>query len=405
MLTLVTTNPAKYEPFAKDLERWRIALESPRQEVPELQSLSFEEALAHKAAAMAERFGHAVLVDDAGLVLEAYRPFPGPLTSVTLRSLGHEGLRRLLQGLTDRATMECHLGWWTGQTLRSWAGKVPGRLDCSRHPSNPRMLLTDLFVPDPPDLPGLLAHRARALAELESAVFDLHLERAGTAAAIEPACAPEATHQCPFCAELEGNSSSIFSEMIDGRLASRVVYEDEDFVVMPPLGEFMQGGLLLLTRRHFLSFAHLPCPLYARLERLLAAVSRELTARYGTAPLVFEHGPAPERSKGKCCVDHAHLNIFPARVSVHPHLRQRMHLPLARLEDLSRLRLAEFGYLLVQENDGSRRVYDAQLVPTQWVRRIVTAQLGIPERWHWRDYPGYDELLATHRALKGNLHL
>jgi hypothetical protein len=75
------------------------------------------------------------------------------------------------------------------------------------------------------------------------------------------------------------------------------------------------------------------------------------------------------------------------------------------LPELTRLQRAEFGYLFVQENDGSRRVYDGQNVPTQLVRRIITSQLGIPERWHWRDYPGQDELVATYHALKGQIRV
>jgi hypothetical protein len=345
------------------------------------------------------------LVDDAGLVLDAYPVFPGPLTSVVLRSLGYSGLKRLLQGVSNRASMECHIGWWSGGELRSWTGKISGRLDLSREPSNPRMLLTELFIPDPPCAPGTLPHRAKALAELESSVFELHLETAEKPVDIELNCSSSPVHQCPFCTELEGTGQSLFAERIRNRLGSRILYEDDAFVLLPPLGQFMEGGLLLLTRQHILSFAFLPHHLFDRLEHLLGIVRQTLKTRYGVPPLVFEHGPAPQRSKGVCCVDHAHLNIFPAPVAVHSHLSQRMNFPFTGLNELSKLRSAEFGYLFVQENDASRRAYDAQFVPTQLVRRIITSQLGIAQRWHWQDYPGYDELLATYETLKGQIRL
>jgi diadenosine tetraphosphate (Ap4A) HIT family hydrolase len=267
------------------------------------------------------------------------------------------------------------------------------------------MLLSDLFVPDAPSPPGLLPHRAEALADLEGAAFELHLQTAPESAADDFTCSPRPVHQCPFCTELEGTGHSIFAEMTRDRLASRIVYEDEDFVLMPPLGQFIEGGLLLLTRQHLLSFAYLPPACFQRLQRLLAVIRRELTARWGVAPLIFEHGPAPDRSKGVCCVDHAHFNIFPAPVTVHPHLASRISTPLNTISDLSTLRRAEFGYLFVQENDGAMRAYDGHLVPTQLVRRIITTQLGFPQRWHWKDYPGYDELLATYQALKGHIVL
>ena len=404
MLTLACSNPAKFAPFQADLERWRIALAPPSPSLPEIQTLDFTASLAAKARAAAASFGQPVLVDDAGLVLEAWRPFPGPLTASTIQALGAAGLKQLLREVSDRAVMECHLGCWLGTELRQWSGAVRGRVDCSREVRNPRMPLADWFVPES-GAAGEFPHRAAALAALESDLFGLHLELAADPAVATGPCPAPAPLPCPFCAELADSRHSLFAEMMGGRLTSRVVYEDEHFVIMPPLGQFIEGGLLLLTRAHIPSFAHLPPEQFVRLEQLLARIREIMVARWGVAPLVFEHGPAPERGKGVCCVDHAHLNLFPAAVEVHPHLAKRMHLKLGALPELTRLRRAEFGYLFVQENDGTRRAYDGEHVPTQLVRRFITASLGMPERWHWRDYPGQDELAATFQALKARIVL
>ena len=415
MLTLVTSNPAKYAPFAREFGRLRLTIEPPTQPLPEIQSLHFTETLTAKARAAAELFGRPVLVDDTGLVLAAYAPFPGPLTATVLRSLGVTGLRRLLAGASDRAVMECHLGCWIQGALRNWTGVVQGRIDLSRPHRDERMPLSDLFIPDPSEAgigplnpavgPSLLLHRARALAALETNLFDLHLETAPPDTGGATTSATRAGYDCPFCAEFENDGLSVFAGMMGDHLPCRVVYEDEHFIVMPPLGEFMQGGLLLLTREHILSLAHLPPAQFDDLERLLQAIQRALIKIWGVVPLVFEHGPAPDWSKGVCCVDHAHLNIFPASVQIHPHLAGRMNLALGSLSEMAKLRRAEFGYLFVQENDGARRAYDGRDVPTQMVRRIITSQLGLPERWHWRDYLGRDELLATYNALKDQIRL
>lgn len=300
--------------------------------------------------------------------------------------------------------MECHLGCWLPNGLRSWSGSVPGRINCSREPRGERMILSDLFVPDDP-AGGDLLHRAAALVALERSAFDLHLEIAPDVPLEPTACAVPSGSSCPFCIELADGNRSIFTDMIGDRLQSRVVYQDEHFVVMPPLGQFIQGGLLLMTREHLPSFACLPSERFEHLERLLAALERALVQHWGTTPLVFEHGPAPDRGKGVCCVDHAHLNLFPAAVPLHPHLATRMHTPVGSLSELQRFRWAEFGYLFVQENNRTRRAYDGQYVPTQLVRRIITAGMGMPERWHWRDYPGVEELVATFHALKGRILL
>jgi XTP/dITP diphosphohydrolase len=399
MLTLVTSNPKKYATFARELERWRLAVETPKAALPEIQVATFAEVLAVKAQAAFAMFGHPVLVDDSGLVLSAYPTFPGPLTSVVLRSLGVQGLKRLLSGVSDAATMECHIGCWIDGALRSWSGKVEGRIDFTREPGDPRMILTDVFVTNDGQPNAGLRHRAAALAALERDIFDLHLR----VSKVPPVCDFGPSGQCPFCIEIDDPSLSIFSEMMAGRLDSRVIYEDEHFLVVPALGQFTEGGLLLLSRAHIPSFAHLAPELYPALERLTQAVVRATKEKWGIEPLVFEHGPAPRKSKGGCCVDHAHFNIFPARARVEPRLSARMRMPITGLAELERMRAAVFGYFFVQENDGSRHVFDGQDAPSQLVRRIITAEIGKPERWHWRDYPGYDELIATYRALKGRL--
>lgn len=420
MLTLVTSNSAKYAPFASELERMRIALAPPPQPLPEIQASDFELAVSAKAKAAATMFGRPVLVDDAGLVLEAYDAFPGPLTAAVLSQIGRAGLARLLSGVSNRGRMECHIGCWVNGSLRRWSGSAPGRLNLSRlasdaegrqtpQPASQPMLLSKIFLPDDVGRPGLLLHRARALAVLEHDVFGLHLElerqRFGEDSFSPGEQSAGTCFSCPFCAEFEEDGLSTFASLMGERLNSRVIYEDEQFVVMPPLGEFMEGGLLLLSRAHILSFAHLPAEHLARLERLVGVICEVLSQRWGVCPLVFEHGPAPERSKGVCCVDHAHFNIFPARVFVHPHLAGRMHRRLHSLSELQGLRGAEFGYLFVQENNGERRVYDGCNVPTQLVRRIITTELGMPERWHWRDYLGQEELMATFEALKGQIRV
>lgn len=76
MLTLASSNPAKYAPFGGVLERLRLSLQPPPQPLPEIQTLSFHESLEAKARAAATLFGRPVLVDDAGLVLEALAALP-----------------------------------------------------------------------------------------------------------------------------------------------------------------------------------------------------------------------------------------------------------------------------------------------------------------------------------------
>ena len=414
-MLLLTSNPPKYGPLADILAGMQISLRKPDFALPELQDLDFAAVVAHKAKAAAEAMGTPCLVDDAGLLLDAYPGFPGPLTGHVVRSLGAAGIERLLAGATDRARMVCHIGCWSDGRLWHWQGEAAGRLDLRRPVAEGPGPLAQWFVPDdpagaPPGPSDGYLHRRRALAALERDIDSLRCSPAiapgdGADAPAGPDheyMVPDGVpghRECVFCQEFDGSGRSIYHEILGPVLPSRVVHRTEHFVVFPPLGQFIEGGLLLATRDHRVSMAALPDAYYADLDRLMAETCDLLAERYGCRPLLFEHAPAAPGDKGTCCVDHAHLNVFPARADVHAHLRKFPHAEIGPMSNLSASWFRDRPYLFLQTNEGRRFVYDAGIVPSQYVRRIITAELGMPERWHWRQYLGLDELKRTFAAL------
>jgi diadenosine tetraphosphate (Ap4A) HIT family hydrolase len=190
--------------------------------------------------------------------------------------------------------------------------------------------------------------------------------------------------------------------LLGDKLPSRLIHATEHFLIFPPLGQFVEGGLLITTREHWLSMGHLPDAYYEELERLMAETSEILQSHYGCKPLFFEHAPVSTGDKGTCCVDHAHLNIFPVRVEVHEQLKNKFPcFSIGGMRQLKPLAKKNQAYLFLQTNNGTRFVYDAGIVPSQYIRRIVTLELNMPERWHWHDYLGLDELERTVATLAG----
>jgi hypothetical protein len=403
-MLLLTSNPRKYGPLADVLAGMQISLRKPDFDLPELQDLDFEVGVAHKAKTAAAAMGKPCLVDDAGLLLDAYPGFPGTLTGAVLRAIGAAGIERLLAGTTDRARMVCHIGCWIDGRLLHWQGEAAGHLDLHRtgimnsgSTEGPGPL-TQWFVPDEPGPNGGYLHRRRALAALGRDMDSLR-RRLETVPAGSVDSPIPFNRECVFCQEFDGSVRSIYHEMAGQELPSRIVHRTEHFVLFPPLGQFIEGGLLLATGQHQISMATLPDPFYVELDRLMAEVCDVLAKRYGCRPLLFEHAPAAPGDKGTCCVDHAHLNIFPARADVHSHLRKFPHAEIGPMSNLSASWFRHRPYLFLQTNEGRRFVYDAGIVPSQYIRRIVTRELGMPERWHWREYPGVEELKRTFTAL------
>jgi inosine/xanthosine triphosphate pyrophosphatase family protein/diadenosine tetraphosphate (Ap4A) HIT family hydrolase len=399
MLCLLTGNPAKYAPLAPLLEQLAIVLQEPAFELPELQESDALAVLARKARLAGEAHGAPCLVDDSGLWLDAYPGFPGPLTRLVCNALGAAGMERLLSGVTPRGRMVCHLGCWVGGQLWHWRGEVEGLLDPRRPAGGGAGPLTQWFVPDVPGENAVFQHRRRAL---EALGRDIDRLRQALADDLPKAsCAPgQPSAECVFCQEIDGHTSSIYHELLGHEIPSRVLHWTPHFLVFPPLGQFIEGGLLIVTREHRMSMAQLPAGDFDELERLAAETAALLRERYGCRGLFFEHAPLSAGDKGTCCVDHAHWNVFPARVDVHRHLKKFPHVQIGALAELGQC-ARDKGYLFLQTNEGDRFVYDAGVVPSQYVRKIITAELGMPERWHWREYLGLEELKRTLATLAG----
>ena len=92
----VTTNEHKRREVQEILG---FELERADLDLPEIQAIEPAEVAANKARAAREALGRPglpVLVEDSGLMVDAWDGFPGALTKWLMQSVGNEGLLRML---------------------------------------------------------------------------------------------------------------------------------------------------------------------------------------------------------------------------------------------------------------------------------------------------------------------
>jgi XTP/dITP diphosphohydrolase len=126
----VTTNEHKRREVQEILG---FELERADLDLPEIQAIDPAEVAADKARAAREvlgRPGLPVLVEDSGLMVDAWNGFPGALTKWLMQSIGSEGLLRMLPPGEDRsarAVCVVALAQADGNVL-TFRGEVPGTL-------------------------------------------------------------------------------------------------------------------------------------------------------------------------------------------------------------------------------------------------------------------------------------
>jgi len=223
---------------------------------------------------------------------------------------------------------------------------------------------------------------------------------------------------CDFCIAIQrtGNIGHTpeylrhFPESPDAT-PSRVLSDSSNFAVLPTIGQIVEGYLLLITKTHYASMSHIPIESIGELTSIYIKVRDILEATYGPA-VAFEHGPMPVNSEnganavaegGGSCVDHAHIHFLPVNPSSDFIEKLKQRYPwreITEFEQLQRQSQENIPYFFVELPTRERYVFDAPQAPSQFLRRLLAAEAGVPEKWNWRIYPEFERMQSTLAKLQ-----
>ena len=204
---------------------------------------------------------------------------------------------------------------------------------------------------------------------------------------------------CPYCEEFKTGIIKAGDKEIG---PGRVLWESENFLVFPSLGQIVEGYLLIASKKHYTGMGKIPAELYPELEIVQKKIRSILSKNYGT-PLFFEHGPATKSKKVGCCIDHAHIHAVPIQACIFKELAK--HFPYKKIKDYAALKLQankEKPYFFLETNAKERFLFDVpNNVPSQYIRQVLAYKIGKPEKWDWKTNPGLDEIKSTIEKLNG----
>lgn len=99
---LVTANPTKVLVARHAINQDGLKIEQLKEDTPEIQSMDVEEIAKFSAKWAAEKFNKPVIKMDNSFWIEALNGFPGPFAAYADKSLGTEGILKLMEGKTNR---------------------------------------------------------------------------------------------------------------------------------------------------------------------------------------------------------------------------------------------------------------------------------------------------------------
>ncbi|BAH06987.1 HIT family protein [Clostridium kluyveri] len=211
---------------------------------------------------------------------------------------------------------------------------------------------------------------------------------------------------CSFCSEINNDD---YNNLIDKitypaiGLNDRIVYETKNWVVMPTLGGFIKGYLLIVTKQHFISISTCPEELFSELEYLVKAVKRVFINVYNSPAIMFEHGAISQFKRGGCCVDHVHLHILPYNGDIIGEIIKddTKHELVKSFYDVKNVVIKHNNpYIFYEDNFGRRYVLFNKYFPSQYIRKIVCNKLGISEHWDWRSKFFLENMVDTIKDVR-----
>jgi XTP/dITP diphosphohydrolase len=169
----VTSNNHKFFEARSILAEYKIATAMLKIEAVEIQDDSLATIAKAAAADAVEKCCLPIIVEDAGLFVEALKGFPGPYSSYVYRTIGTEGILKLMEGIDRRVAQFRSAVVFKGpkEPTKCFHGKVNGEISLKERgssgfgfdpifkPSNSHVTFAEM----PTEEKNKYSHRAQAL--------------------------------------------------------------------------------------------------------------------------------------------------------------------------------------------------------------------------------------------------
>jgi diadenosine tetraphosphate (Ap4A) HIT family hydrolase len=182
-----------------------------------------------------------------------------------------------------------------------------------------------------------------------------------------------------------------------------ILFESENFIVIPSLGSLVPGWVLIIPKVFSLSLSQLSEEKLIELEKIANSFEIKMKSKFNSNTVRFEHGPSSSQSKVGCGVDYAHLHIIPIDFDLIDSLKNLLNInyewrEIKSLNSLSCVSTKE-DYLYYRNGLDKHFVTIQNNIPSQLFRRVIAHQLNQPEKFDWKFFPHFNLVDETIKNL------
>lgn len=211
-------------------------------------------------------------------------------------------------------------------------------------------------------------------------------------------------NKCSFCSEINRlTNNNLFLSILRFTLSKedRILFETDNFIIIPSLGALVPGHLLIVSKLHYISIGHCPASYYSELEYLVNAVRIASKIVFKLPVIAFEHGASVE-AMGGSSIDHTHLHVLPIDEDV-IEINNSKNIRINDYYELKKQYFNKLPYLYYQSINETNYLIIMDNIPSQYLRQVVAAKLGIIDVWNWKLHHGLDNVKKTMYAFDNNI--
>jgi len=171
---------------------------------------------------------------------------------------------------------------------------------------------------------------------------------------------------------------------------NEILFESNNFCVMPCIGPLVMGHVMIVTKFHSTSLRLTDLPVRDEYNHLVATLREHpILRKYGL--LEAEHGPS-ESDLGGACICHTHIQIIPTFIQA----RQLFTEPPLSLvvKDVATSDLMVPPYIFLRDHQGDERFLHVTRPNSQTVRKEMARLLGVSQ-WDWKIEPRIELIKET----------
>lgn len=189
----------------------------------------------------------------------------------------------------------------------------------------------------------------------------------------------------------------IFCNLDFNNIENTVIYETENFRVIPTIGALVDGYVLIVTKEHINSLSQLNDKQKEEYKNLVIKVSKTFEKIYGKKPILFEHGtPEITNSMSANSVIHAHSHIVNFEFENEKEIINKYNfVPIESFDDV-----INENYIYYQNNNGEKFVsYQFDSV-SQLMRILIANEVNKENQYNWREFDFKENIVSMLDKMK-----